>query len=286
MLYRLIAIPVLCMVAGASLAQDGAAGLRARHAELQKALASSPFGSPLHLASSESSDSVSGSIYAVIAQPFSTAAPALERPAAWCEILFLHQNTKYCRPSADAKRPMLNVVIGKKYDQPLEDAFRVDFNFGVPAKSADYLQVLMNADKGPLSTRNYRILFEAVPLDAGRTFIHLAYSYNYGTAGKLAMQFYLGTTGSDKVGFTVTGKQADGTPQYIGGMRSVVERNTMRYYLAIDSYLGAQSLPPQARIDKILRDWYAATERYARQLHEMDQAEYLTMKRREYQRQS
>src|SRR5580765_8415086 len=117
-LYRLIAIPVLCIVAGASLAQDGAAGLRARHAELQQALASSLFGSPLHLASSESSDSVSGNIYAIIAQPFSTAAPALERPAAWCEILFLHQNTKYCRPSPDAKRPMLNVVIGKKYDQP------------------------------------------------------------------------------------------------------------------------------------------------------------------------
>ncbi len=33
----------------------------------------------------------------------------------------------------------------------------------------------------------------------------------------------------------------------------------MRYYLAIDSYLGALSLPPQARIDKSLRDWFAAT---------------------------
>lgn len=283
---RWLAIPLLCVMSGAGLAQDGAAALRAKHAELQKALASNQFGSPLHLASSESADSVAGNIYAVIARPFAAAAPALERPAAWCEILFLHQNTKYCRPSADTKRPMLNVVIGKKYDQPLEDAFRVDFAFGVPVKSADYLQVQLNADKGPLSTRNYRILFEAVPLDGTRTFIHLAYSYDYGMAGKLAMQFYLSTTGSEKVGFTVMGRQPDGTPQFIGGMRSVVERNSMRYYLAIDSYLAAASLPPQARIDKTLRDWYAATERYARQLHELDQAEYLAMKRREYQRQS
>jgi hypothetical protein len=283
---RWLAIPLLCMVSGAGLAQDGAAGLRAKHAELQSALASNQFRSPLYLLSSESADSVSGSIYAVIAQPFATAAQALERPAAWCEILFLHQNTKYCRPSPGVKNPTLNVVIGKKYDQPLEDAFRVDFAFGVPVKSADYLQVVLNADKGPLSTRNYRILFEAVPLDAARTFIHLSYSYNYGLAGKLAMQFYLGTAGSDKVGFTVVGKQSDGTPEYVGGMRSVVERNTMRYYLAIESLLGALSLPPQQRIDKTLRDWYAATERYARQLHEMDQAEYLAMKRREYQRQS
>ena len=286
MLLRLFAISFLCLVAGASLAQQGAAALRAKHAELQNALASNQFKSPLYLVSTESAQSVSGNIYAVIRQPFASTAAALERPAAWCEILFLHQNTKYCRPSADVKNPVLNVVIGKKSDQPLEDAFRVDFSFAAPVKTADYLQVMLNADKGPLSTRNYRITFEAVPLDASRTFIHLAYAYDFGMAGKLAMQVYLSTAGSDKVGFTVIGKQSDGTPQHVGGMRGVVERNTMRYYLAIDSHLGSLSAPPQSRIDKMLRDWYAATERYALQLREMEQAEYLAMKRREYQRQS
>ena len=34
-----------------------------------------------------------------------------------------------------------------------------------------------------------------------------------------------------------------------------------------------------------LRDWFAATERYPRQLHELEQDEYLVMKRKEYQRQ-
>jgi len=103
--------------------------------------------------------------------------------------------------------------------------------------------------------------------------------------GRVAMQVYLGTTGREKVGFTVDGTQADGQPQHIGGMRGVIERNSMRYYLAIEAFLGALSVPPQAQFEKRLRDWFAATERYPRQLREMEQTAYLEMKRREHQRQ-
>jgi hypothetical protein len=59
----------------------------------------------------------------------------------------------------------------------------------------------------------------------------------------------------------------------------------MRYYLAIEAFLGALSVPPQARLEKSLRDWFAGIERYPRQLHEMEQGAYLDMKRREYVRQ-
>ena len=158
--------------------------------------------------------------------------------------------------------------------------------FGIPAKTSDYLQVTLSAGKGPLSTRDYRIVLEATPLDPARTFIRLSYSYTYGAAGRIAMQVYLGTIGSSKVGFTTVGAQPGGKPQYVDGMRGLVERNTMRYYLAIESHLGALSSPPPARFEKSLRDWFAATERYPRQLRELEQGEYLDMKRREYQRQS
>ena len=40
-----------------------------------------------------------------------------------------------------------------------------------------------------------------------------------------------------------------------------------------------------AWLEKSLRDWFAAIERYPRQLHELvEQGEYLDMKRREYSR--
>lgn len=197
----------------------------------------------------------------------------------------LHVNTKYCRAASDSHGSVLQVNIGKKFDQPLDEAYRVDFAYRVAAESPDYLKVMLTADEGPLSTRDYRVILEAVPVDDGETFIHFTYSYAYGFAARLAMQIYLGTIGSGKVGFTVVGKQSDGQPLHIGGMRGLVERNTMRYYLAIEAFLGALSAPPQARLEKSLRDWFAAIERYPRQLHELEQSEYLDMKRKEYLRQ-
>lgn len=196
----------------------------------------------------------------------------------------LHQYTKHCQAATTAQREVLVVYIDKMHDQPLEDAHRVVFDYAVAQHTPDYLRVQLNADEGPLSTRDYRLTFESVSLTKSQTFVRLSYAYAYGVVGKLAMQAYLSTAASDKVGFTVTGKRADGTPLYIGGMRGLVERNAMRYFLAIEAFLGALALPPQARLEKSLRDWFTATERYPRQLREIDQEQYLQMKRKAYQR--
>lgn len=283
-----VAAAVLC--AGALLGHAGDAtanseSLRAKQVELRQQLANSPFGKPLVLDSSESADGVTGAIHALVEYPYAAAAAALNSPGDWCEILILHVNVKYCRASPAGEGSVLDVRIGRKYDQPLNRAYRVDFAYRVAARASNYLQVRLDADQGPLGTRDYRIVLEAAPVDGDRTFIRLSYAYAFGTAGRLAMQAYLGTIGKGKVGFTVVGTQADGRPQHIGGMRGVVERNTMRYFIAIESFLGALSAPPQARLEKRLRDWFAAIERYPRQLHEMEQREYLDMKRKEYLRQ-
>jgi hypothetical protein len=82
-----------------------------------------------------------------------------------------------------------------------------------------------------------------VPLDARRTFLHLSYSYGHGMAGRLAMQGYLATLGADKVGFTATGRDGNGQPIHIGGVRGAIERTAMRYYLAIDAHLAALAAP-------------------------------------------
>jgi hypothetical protein len=199
--------------------------------------------------------------------------------------MMLHINTKHCSASTASHGSVLQVSIGKKHDQPLGEAHRLQFAYRVAAATPDYLKVMLTTDAGPLGTRDYRVILEAVPVDGGGTFIHFTYSYAYGVSGGLAMQAYLGTIGSGKIGFTVVGKGSDGRPLHIGGMRGLVERNTMRYYLAIEAFLGALSVPPQARQEKSLRDWFAATERYPRQLHDLEQREYLDMKRREYLRQ-
>jgi hypothetical protein len=270
---------------------DAAAALGARYFNLKEKLGHSPFLRPLTMDSKESTSSVSGEIHAVFDHPFTGLSEALRQPARWCDILILHQNTKYCRASnpsvsdVRAAPAMLNVAIGKKNEQPLADAFPVNFDYRVLASSPNFLKLTLSADHGPLSTRNYRILVEAIPLDSRRSFIHLSYSYDFGISGRLAMLAYLGTVGRSKVGFTIIGNFANGQPQYVGGMRGLVERNTIRYYLAIEAFMNAQATPAPARIEKSLRDWFIAAERYPLQLHELEQDEYLAMKRMEYRRQ-
>jgi hypothetical protein len=208
----------------------------------------------------------------------------LSQPGVWCDVLMLHLNTKHCAVRGTAPARMLAVSVGRKFDQPLSEAQRVEFIWQPPNVGDDYLSVRLSADKGPLSTRDYRIELEATPLGNGKTFIHLGYAYAYGVAARLAMQGYLATLGADKVGFTATGKDSAGEPVYVGGVRGVVERNTMRYYLAIESYLAARALPESQRTAKMVEDWFAAVDRYPRQLREMSREEYVGMKLREYER--
>ncbi len=286
---RIFAAALACAGAGlvhaADTAAASAASLLARYGALQEKLGHNQFQKPLFIESGEGSGTATADVYALVDHPFAAVDNALSDPSHWCDILILHLNVKYCRASGTGQGRALTVNIGRKYDQPLDESYQVEFAYGVAAKTADYLQVRLKADEGPLSTRDYHIMLEAVPADAGRTFIHLSYSYAYGVVGRLAMQVYLGTLGRGKVGFTAVGKQSGGQPQYIGGIRGAVERNTMRYYLAVEAFLGALSTPPQAQLELRLRDWFAATERYSLQLHEMEQAEYFAMKRKEYARQ-
>ena len=259
--------------------------LRARHLALREQLATNPFQRPLVLESVQRSADVKGEIYAVVPTVFGKFSEALAGSQAWCDILILHLNTKYCRVSSDQQATALLMNVGKKFDQPLEESFRLTFAWKLIDRKADYLRVGLSADSGPLSTHDYRITLEAIPLENGKTFLHLSYSYGFGLTGKIAMLAYFSTAGRVKVGFTVAGKDANGEPAYVDGMRGLVERNTMRYYLAIEAYLGALTLPPPAQFEKRISDWFTAAERYRRQLHEMEQRDYLEMKRHEYQRQ-
>ena len=144
---------------------------------------------------------------------------------------------------------------------------------------------MLTAKDGPLGTSDYLIRLEAVAIPNDKTFLHLTYSYSANFAGRLAMQAYLLTGGSGKVGFTVVGALPNGQPEFIGGVRGVVERNTMRYYLAIDSFLEFARADPATQFEQRLQSWFTAVERYPRQLHEVDRGEYLVMKRAEYLRQ-
>lgn len=258
-----------------------AAGLRAQFTALEPQLSNNQFNRPLSLNSAESSNRSKGEIYALVDYPFATVKEALIGPAHWCDVLILHLNTKYCHASTHNASNILAVSIGKKSYQAIDDAYLFEFVHSVATTTPEYFNVLFNAKTGPLGTSDYLLMLEAVSVQGGKTFLHLTYSYAFDFQGRLAMLAYLSTLGRGKVGFTQTAKPSSGQPDYIGGVRGAVERNTMRYYLAIDAYLGALSTPPAAQLEKRLQSWFNATEQFPRQLHEVDRDAYLTMKRRE-----
>jgi hypothetical protein len=272
--YLLVGMPVV----HAQDTQDAQA-LKARYLALHEQLANNPYQRPLYIESSETPDRLAGEIYALVEQPFAMVSSALVGIDHWCDILILHLNVKSCRASSSGG-DMLSLNIGRKADQPLGDTYQIDFLYRVVVDTPDYLQIMLDAEQGPLGTSNYRVKLEAVKLDAQRNFLHFSYSYHYGVAARMATQSYLATLGRNKVGFSITGHQANGQPDYVGGIRGIVERNTMRYYLAIEAYLGA---PAPQQLEKRLSDWYAGIERYPLQLHNIERNEYLEMKRKEVQ---
>ncbi len=282
-LILICSMSVLCAAAAES---DLVAALRTKYASITERLHQNQFKRPLVLDSTETPNRLKGDIYAVVNYSFGTVSAGLDSPDHWCDVMLLHINTKYCHAQAGPSGTTLKVNIGKKTPQDLADTTRLEFNYRVAVVTPEYIEFVLNAKDGPMGTSDYRIVLEAVALpDATKTLLHLTYSYALNLSGRLALQVYLLTGGSGKVGFSVVGASADGRPVYVGGGRGLMERNTMRYYLAIDSYLNAGAGTPETQFEKRLQSWFTAAERYPRQLHEIDRAEYLDMKRAEYLRQ-
>jgi hypothetical protein len=279
-----IFLTLLLAIASPLQAQD-ATSLQQRHAELKDRLASNQFQRPLILESHKTANDLSGRVFSVTDYSFTTVKRALHSVDNWCDILILHLNIKHCEVTHREGVSGLSVAVGRRYDQPVNDAYLLKFSYLVVANTADYLQVRLNADEGPFGTKNYRIQLQATSLDKDRSIVQMSYSCSYGLAARVALNAYLATIGRSKIGFTIVSRSPNGSPIYIRSMLGMIERNTMRYYLAIDAYLKAYSLPASKQMERRLNDWYESTERYAIQLREISRPDYVSMKRNEIRRQ-
>jgi hypothetical protein len=268
---RTLALLALLLAAYASpvliAAQEdsGPAALKARHEEIKGKLEKSAFGRPLHLDSGDANGKMTGDVYAVLDHPFKRVSDGLSSGKQWCEVLVLPFNVQKCESDGGKA---LKLYVGRKPTSPIEEATKLDFSYAVTARSADHLLVKLAAPSGPAGTKDYLITFAATPLDDKRTMVHMHYGYSTGAMSQMAMKTYLSTSGADKVGFSSE------NGKLVGGTRGVIERNAMRYFLAIDAYLDTMGKGAAARFDR----WFGATEKYAKQLREMSREEYLAIK--------
>ncbi|MGJ7572518.1 hypothetical protein ACSFBX_18465 [Variovorax sp. RB2P76] len=261
-----------------------AQALRATHQRLSDKLDHSSFGRPVQLDSVETADGLQGDVYAVVDHPLSEISATLKGSAHWCDVLTLHINNRRCvAAGAPQGREALTLYVVRRYDKPLDQAFELPFVYRVASATPEHLSVELTAESGPLGTSNYHVTLEAIALDERKSFLHFSYSYDHNTMVRLGTMAYLATFGSDKVGFTVVGKTPEGQPDYIRGLRGLVERNAMRYFLTLDAYLAAPG-PGAEQLDRRQRRWFAGAEQYPRQLHEVDLDTYLALKREDRQR--
>lgn len=263
---------------------SSAQALRATHQRLSDKLDRSSFGRPVQLDSTETADGLQGDVYAVVEHPLSEISATLKGSAHWCDVLTLHINNRRCVVAgAQQGRETLTLYVVRRYDKPIDQAFELPFVYRVASATPEHLSVELSAESGPLGTSNYHVTLEAVALDERKSFLHFSYSYDHNTMVRLGTMAYLATFGSDKVGFTVLGKTPEGQPDYIRGLRGLVERNAMRYFLTLDAYLAAPG-PGAEQLDRRQRRWFAGAEQYPRQLREVDLDTYLALKREDRQR--
>ncbi|MGR4871681.1 hypothetical protein ACIPRI_22785 [Variovorax sp. LARHSF232] len=275
-----IAYPLLAAHALAQ-ASPRAEALLTRHSALQSQLAASVLGRPLLIESEELPEGLRGEVFAEVEQPFAQVAQALAQPSHWCEMLLLHVNNRRCKLiKGEGGAPALELAVVRRYDLSVESAFILPLAVRVDRGAPDYLVVELSSESGPMGTSSHQVRLEAVALPGtDKSFLHFSYSYQHTALARMATQAYLATFGRHKVGFTVLGQSAQDGPDYIRGLRGLVERNAVRYFLTVEAYLDAMRASPAQQAERRLENWYAGSERYPRQLHEIDRATYLAIKR-------
>jgi hypothetical protein len=239
----------------------------------------SPYGIPLLIRSEEREDRSRGEVLGVLEHPFPLVSAFLAQPESWCEIALLHLNTKACTWSGSKGQEQVTFYTGRKHYQAPEQAHQIRYLFS-PSNRPASLRVLLSAEEGPMGTRDYMILAQAVPLEDGLTFLRFVYAYTHGVRARTAMKAYLMTLGRGKEGLSVVGRDQEGNPVYSGGIRAVVERNALRYFYAISSAMEVSHLPDGDKLLEAARVWYEHTQNHP-QLYEISREEYLADKVKE-----
>ena len=80
----------------------------------------------------------------------------------------------------------------------LENTRQVIYHYRNVDQQQGYLDIILSAGAGPFGTKDHSMRFEALPLDGGRTFVHVSYDYSDSVALRLAQKVYFATLGGAK----------------------------------------------------------------------------------------
>lgn len=220
-----------------------------------------------------------GDVYAILDHPYGKVTEALRDARNWCDIVPLHLNMKACTTRPLHAGTRLTLYAGRKSYQSPGQARALDYTYRVQTLESEYFSASLTATKADADSPP--VTLEVMPLGGKQSLIHVRYAWRTPLWLRVASDGYFATVGARKVGFSATGTGPHGVPEYVGGMHGAVERNALRYYLALDAYFSTDHTPETGRFDQRLNHWFDLTERYPAQLHEMDKDDYLRAKHKE-----
>jgi hypothetical protein len=214
--------------------------------------------------SEEREDRISAEIFGIFDYPFQAFAGLLTQPASWCEFVSLTPNIKACTFQGNGKDVILTLYVGWKGYRAPESASAQPYQFVVHSRRSDYAAISVSAAEGLLGTRAHRFDVEAANV-AGKTVFAMRSSYEPSALSKLVTTVYLATLGREKIGFS---RVPDGAQVgHVRGIQGMIERNVVRYYLALKAFVDNTA--------------YDLMDTYPAQLRLMEKTEYLDVKRRE-----
>ena len=272
----ILLIPLLILPVKADIQE-----LQLKYQELEVPLLDNIYGIPIYIESTSEKDSQRGDVYGIIYHPFTKVKAAFSQASNWCDIAPQHLNIKSCTYQHLNGSCKLSFYSGRKFYEETEFTYKLEYLYHANTHQDNYIYTSLGANSGPLGTSKYSIITEAVALTDNSTFIHFSYSYNQSFWTRLAINAYLQTIGWDKIGFTIIDTDQDGKPVYVDGVRGIIERNAVRYYFAIQSFLDTEDTIEEQRFLKRINHWFDLTEKYHQQLYEMDKKDYLKYKQKE-----
>lgn len=243
-------------------------------------LNNSALGVPIFIRSMEGKKTLKAEVYGKLDYPFKDIQNVLKTPENWCDILTLNLNIKACTFHKKYDPVKLGLYVGRKVYETPEDAQLLNYQYKQIENTPEKLSISLSADEGPMATSNYLIEFYAIPAPTG-TYLKVYMSYEPSFFSRIATSTYLTTLGRDKVGFSLEKNSKTGKKSYVKGIKGIIERNAMRYYLATVAFLDTRDLPESYRFSTRSQRWFDLTEQFVKQLHEMERSEYLNTKQLE-----
>ncbi len=272
-------IPLLFIaIPGLSWSESGdRQSLWAQYQKIQDNLNDNAYHVPIYVQSQVREDLRTTEIFGIVDQPFETLAKALADPANWCEIVTLTPNIKLCTYKRRDGQTRLTLYTGPTYNDWSYKIFKFNYRYRREDMDGDYFSALLTTGRGPLGTRDYRIQLEAMAVEDA-SFVRLRGRYRPSRRSKAVTASYLATFGRYKVGFSTVGVDQAGEPVYVKGIRGIVERNAMRYYLALKAFADTQHANASERFQTRIKYWVDLAMAYPRQFDGLDKKKYLEAK--------